>query len=169
MYRLGNKSMLELSNPAADEEVHPQLRKYVEHAIQITPVDFSVHDGVRSIEEQREYVRRGVSQTMNSYHLMRATPKGMYGCAVDLVPYINGKLRWEWDPIYQIIAAIHDAEEIHRPMVQGGRLRWGGVWDKYLDELSVFDLPGERANYAARRRALGKRVFSDGPHIQIEF
>ena len=99
-YSLGTASRAELRG------VHPDLVKVVEHAIQITTQDFSVHDGLRTLKEQRRYVAAGVSQTMNSMH--RTQPDG-FGHAVDLVPYINGKLRWEWPAIYPIAAAVWQA------------------------------------------------------------
>lgn len=178
---LGKKSRDELYNPSNDEQVHPQLILYVERAIVITPVDFSVHDGLRTLEEQKEYVRSGVSKTLNSYHLPKLQPGGeCYGFAVDLVPYINGKLRWEWEPIYKVIGAMHQAEQELRPkpslsdLLNGNstltpRLRWGGVWDKFLGELDPHDLEGEREKYKERRRKQGRKAFSDGPHLQLEF
>ena len=82
---LGAKSRAELQG------VDPDLVRVVERAIAITPVDFTVHDGIRTVAEQKRYVAEGVSWTMRSRHLE--------GKAVDLVPWINGKPRWEWPPI----------------------------------------------------------------------
>jgi peptidoglycan L-alanyl-D-glutamate endopeptidase CwlK len=48
------------------------------------------------------------------------------------------------------------------------RIRWGGVWDRTLDELDRFALEDEVQAYVARRRSQGKRAFPDGPHFQIE-
>lgn len=170
-FRLGKKSLYEMVQPGGS--VHPVLQGYVVRGLELSPVDFSVHDGIRTIEEQREYVRSGVSKTMNSYHIPRHTPNGVAGCAVDLVPYINGKLRWEWEPIYQIIAAVHQAEKeakstkILQPAFP--HVRWGGVWDRYLFELDPLNLEAEREAYRRRRLSLGKKAFSDGPHLQIHF
>lgn len=154
-YALGTKSRAELTG------VHPKLIAVVERAIAITEQDFSVHDGLRTMEEQREYVRRGVSKTMNSKH--RPQPDG-FGHAVDLVPVINGQLRWEWQPIYVIAAAVHEAaSELETPLI------WGGVWDK-----PFLSLPGDSAGikravdaYVGRRRAAGKSAFIDGPHWEL--
>jgi peptidoglycan L-alanyl-D-glutamate endopeptidase CwlK len=77
---LGQRSLSEL------EGVHSDLVAVVKRAIEITPQDFSVHDGIRTIEQQKELVKSGASKTLNSRHIT--------GHAVDLVPYINGKLRW---------------------------------------------------------------------------
>ena len=152
-YKLGRKSRRELFG------VHTDLVLVVSVAIYTTPVDFGVHDGLRQLFEQKEYVRTGASFTMNSKHLVQ---KDGYGHAVDLVPYINGKLRWEWPPIYQMARAVYEAaHHVGVPLV------WGGVWDRNFLSLDPFNLEGELQAYAARRKALGKRVFLDGPHFQL--
>jgi peptidoglycan L-alanyl-D-glutamate endopeptidase CwlK len=111
-FSLGRKSLAELQG------VHPDMVAVVRRAIRLTTQDFAVHDGIRTIQEQREYVRRGASKTMNSKHL---TQKDGYGHAVDLVPYINGQLRWEWRPIYAIAEAMRTAAgEL------GVVIHWGG-------------------------------------------
>ena len=142
--------------------MHPDLVKVVERAIRITKQDFSVHDGMRSLAEQKRYVARGVSKTLKSKHLKQ--PDG-HGHAVDLVPYINGKFRWEWEPIYEIAAAVHRAAN-----ELGVRLRWGGVWDRVFNELSAGSAAiAKRAvnAYVARRRKAGRRAFIDGPHFEL--
>ena len=150
-YVLGRKSLAEL------EGVEPRLVSVVKMAIRLTEQDFSVHDGIRTLKEQEEYVRRGVSKTMNSKHL--AQPDG-FGHAVDLVPYINGQLRWEWKPIYILMEAVKQSAIDHDV-----KLRWGGVWDRTLNDLG--DLEHEVESYVARRRAAGKRAFIDGPHVEL--
>lgn len=154
-YTLGSKSKTELAG------VHPDLVRVVERAIGLTPQDFSVHDGLRTEAEQREYVRRGVSRTMNSMHMRQ---RDGFGHAVDLVPYINGQLRWEWKPIFHIAAAVHQAAR-----ELGVALTWGGVWDR-----AFADLPGDARgleqavnSYVSRRRGMGKTAFIDGPHWQL--
>ena len=145
-FTLGKHSLEEL------EGVHPDLVKVVKRAIQITEQDFGVNDGKRTIAEQKCYVESGASKTMESRHLT--------GHAVDLVPYINGRLRWEWGPIYKIAAAMQTAaKELKIP------IRWGGVWDRKLAELGKFEK--EVQDYAARRKTMGKKAFLDGPHYEL--
>lgn len=155
-YALGAKSKAEL------EGVHPDLVAVVQRAIAITKQDFSVHDGLRTVAEQREYVRRGVSKTMNSMHMKQ--PDG-FGHAVDLVPYINGQLRWEWKPIFNIASAVRISAEL-----LGVGLIWGGVWDR--DFLAIGetadDMEAAVNGYVARRRGIGKTAFIDGPHWQLK-
>ena len=151
-YRLGKHSWGELMG------VHPDLVRVVERAIELTAQDFTVHDGLRTKEEQREYVRRGVSQTMFSRHLPQ--PDG-FGHAVDLVPYINGKLRWEWDPIYRIAEAVRRASD-----ELDVRIRWGGCWHTLTGTSEDPEVLVRR--YADLRRRRGLRAFTDGPHYQLE-
>jgi peptidoglycan L-alanyl-D-glutamate endopeptidase CwlK len=146
-FKLGTKSLKELTG------VHRDLINVVEHAIAISPQDFAVHDGIRTIEEQKKMVQNGASQTMDSRHIT--------GHAVDLVPYINGKLRWEWGPIYMIADAVRTvAKSLGIP------IRWGGAWDILLTDTSG---PTEYVvvDYAARRKAAGKKAFLDGPHFEL--
>lgn len=162
-YSLGPKSKQELQG------VHPRLVECVNLAIVRTTQDFGVHDGLRTVEEQRKYLASGVSKTMDSKHLRQ--PDG-YGHAVDLVPYINGKLRWEWPPIYQVAAAV--ARAAHECKLA---LVWGGVWDRRFPEdfgnCSPQAMRSMVDGYVARRRqallAAGKkpRVFIDGPHFEL--
>lgn len=147
-YKLGKKSLAELAGVEAD------LVRVVKRAIEITEQDFSVHDGVRTEAEQRENVRRGASKTMKSKHLE--------GRAVDLVPYINGQLRWEWPPIYRIAVAVQQARK-----ELGVDLIWGGVWDKRMSEYGC-DIPKE-AETAVRLYTIrhpGPDLI-DGPHFQL--
>lgn len=147
MSKLGKKSLKEL------EGVHPDLIRVVERAIVISPQDFAVHDGIRTLEDQKRLVASGASKTLDSRHLT--------GHAVDLVPYINGKLRWEWEPIYQIADAVRTAAREF-----GVPITWGGAWDVRLT--SVDGAPEDvMAEYAERRRAAGRRPFLDGPHCEL--
>ena len=152
MFVLGEKSLRELQG------VHPLIVSVVKRAIELTTQDFSVHDGLRTPEEQRVLVARGASKTLRSKHLRQ---EDGFGHAVDLVPYVNGKLRWEWPLIYPIASAVHRAaQELRVP------LRWGGVWDRELAELSGSPEGLERAvqDYAAR---FGRGAFLDGPHFEL--
>ena len=144
---LGKKSLRELRG------VHTALVATVKRAIQLTVQDFSVHDGARTLQEQQSLVLSGASQTLESRHLT--------GHAVDLVPYINGKLRWEWSPIYLIAAAVRvAANELGTP------IRWGGAWD--VDFTASTESPEDLvAGYVDRRHKAGLRAFIDGPHFEL--
>ncbi len=148
-YILGPKSLQHL------EGVHPDLVAVVHGAIKLTTQDFGVHEGLRSIETQKKYVDAGVSKTMDSKHLLQ--PDGL-GHAVDLVPYIDGTLRWEWPPIYKVASAVQ-ATAISLNV----KLRWGGVWDKVLNDLGP-KLEAEVHAYGERHPGPD---FLDGPHFEL--
>jgi peptidoglycan L-alanyl-D-glutamate endopeptidase CwlK len=151
-FAYGPKSRAELVG------VEPRLVRVAERAIaSSTEVDWAVHDGLRTLKQQEEYVRTGVSTTLNSKHLVQ--PDG-YGHAVDLVPYVNGKLRWEPGPLYEIARLMQLAAKTE--LVE---LTWGGVWDRQLDELE--GLEAEVQAYGDRRRKAGRRVFIDLPHFEL--
>ncbi len=151
---LGSKSKEELKG------VHPDLIAIVERAIELTSEDFGVHSGLRTAEEQAELHRRGASQRdgykRKSEHQEQETG---YGHAVDLVPYIAGRLRWEWVPIYKIAAAVRQAA-----VEQGVRLRWGGVWDRCLNDIPEWAIEREVKAYCRRHPGPD---FIDGPHYEI--
>lgn len=144
-YVLGAQSLKRLNG------VDERLVKVVKRAIELTTVDFSVHEGLRTKARQAELVRTGASKTMNSKHLV--------GHAVDLVPYVGGKLRWEWPLIYPIAVAMRQASK-----ELGVNLRWGGVWDRELDDLGV-DMKAEVAAYCVRHAGPD---FIDGPHYELK-
>lgn len=156
MSKLDTESQRELNG------VHPKLVLVVEDSAAMTKQVFAVHDGIRTLQEQHALLSAGASTTLKSLHLEQ--PDG-YGHAVDLVPIINDRLRWEWEPIFKIAHAVAKAAKKHNVYII-----WGGVWDKPLNELdttSPESLKREMELYAARRKAQGKRVFLDGPHFQL--
>lgn len=100
--------------------VHPDLVKVVKRAIQITAVDFTVLEGLRTLERQRQLVAAKASKTMNSRHLT--------GHAVDLGAYVAGEVRWDWPLYHQIAAAVKQAaRELGVP------IEWGGDWRTFKD------------------------------------
>lgn len=153
-YSLSLQSKLRL------RDAHPDLARAVNLAIYYTSMDFSVHEVLRSIERQKEYVARGVSWTMNSKHLKQ--PDG-YAHAIDLVPYVDGKLRWEWPCIYPIALAMRRAAiELRVP------IRWGGTWSA-INELPAVEggIEDAVAEYCAECIRNGRRASIDGPHYEL--
>lgn len=140
--------------------VDPRLVAIVRLALPLSPVDFAVHDGLRTQAEQDAYLRAGTTTVKHSKH--------MDGKAVDLVPYINGKLRWEWPPLFEIAHAMQKALADHnfgKAPADQVELIWGGCWDRKLSQIGD---PGAACDaYVARRRAMGKRAFIDGPHFEV--
>ncbi len=115
--------------------VDETLVNVVKRAIEISAVDFTVMEGVRTLERQRELYAQGrtapgkiVTWTMNSRHIE--------GKAVDLVPY-----PLDWNDLEKF-------NKIKDAMFQAAReldvnLRWGADWDgdgKYREK-GEYDSP----------------------------
>ena len=111
-YKLGTRSMQSLSG------VHPDLVAVVKLAITITEQDFTVIEGIRNINRQRELVKKGASTTMNSRHIT--------GHAVDMVPW---PVDWNDLERFEIMSEAMKAaaEELDIPIV------WGGDWKSFYD------------------------------------
>ena len=110
-YKLGTRSKQKLSG------VHPDMVAVVELAISISEVDFTVLEGIRNINRQRELFKAGKSTTMNSRHIT--------GHAVDLAPW---PISWEWEGFYPIADAMKAAAE-----ELDVNLEWGGDWKSFPD------------------------------------
>lgn len=108
--------------------IHPDLRKVMDRALQEAPFAFVVTEGLRTLERQKELVRIGASNTLNSRHLT--------GHAVDLVPFVDidkdGKVEAEemysWPLYYKLAPAIKAAA-----LKEGVAIEWGGDWKKFRD------------------------------------
>lgn len=114
VYRLGSRSLSKL------EGVHPDLVMVVKRAILITEVDFTVLEGLRSLERQKKLVASGASQTLNSRHLT--------GHAVDLGAWVDSRVAWDWPLYYKIADAMKKAA---RDLSVG--MDWGGDWQEFKD------------------------------------
>ena len=94
-YKLGTRSLQNLSG------VNPDMVAVVKRAIEITEVDFTVIEGIRHINRQRELLKAGKSTTLNSRHIT--------GHAVDMVPY---PVDWEDLDRFELMAeAMKEAAE----------------------------------------------------------
>ena len=114
-FKLGKTSLARLQG------VDETLVNVVKRAIEISEVDFTVMEGVRTLERQRELYAQGrtapgkiVTWTMKSRHIE--------GKAVDLVPY-----PLDWNDLEKF-------NKIKDAMFQAAKeldvnLRWGADWD----------------------------------------
>jgi peptidoglycan L-alanyl-D-glutamate endopeptidase CwlK len=100
--------------------VHPALASVVRRALELSSVDFTVVEGLRSLARQKELVAAGASKTLRSRHLT--------GHAVDLAPIVGGVVRWDW-PLFHKLADAMDAaaQELKVP------IEWGGRWVSFKD------------------------------------
>jgi peptidoglycan LD-endopeptidase CwlK len=114
VFKLGKRSIERLQG------VHPDLVRVVERAIELSTVDFTVLEGLRSPERQQTLVASGASQTLNSRHIT--------GHAVDLGAWVDNQVDWSWPLYHQIANAMKAAAtELGIPIV------WGGDWKTFKD------------------------------------
>ena len=147
-FKLSKRSLSRL------EGVDDRMVRVVKTAITGSKIDFGVICGLRTIEEQRELVAKGASQTMKSKHID--------GLAVDLMAYIGGRASWElnlYDDIADAMKIAADEEDVS--------LRWGAAW--HINDLREWDSSMQDAmnEYIDLRRGQGRRPFIDGPHFEL--
>lgn len=135
-YKLGLRSLNNLRG------VHPDLVKVVKRAIELSEVDFTVVEGLRSQARQKELFAKGATRTMRSRHLG--------GFAVDIAPYVGGSVRWDWPLFFPIAHAMRQAS-----VELGIPVRWGGSWKELADMKGTI-----------MEEDLSKS-FPDGPHYEL--
>jgi peptidoglycan LD-endopeptidase CwlK len=101
--------------------IHPDLRRVMNRALQDSPLDFIVIEGLRTVERQRQLVDQGASRTMNSRHIT--------GHAVDLLPIgPNGRAAFDWPLYHKLAPAVKAAAQ-----AEGVAIVWGGDWKSFKD------------------------------------
>lgn len=96
--------------------VNERLVKVIHRALEISSADFAVIEGKRTMKQQEENVRKGVSKAMASRHLT--------GHAVDILPTsIKPGMNWDLKYFIPVLKAIKQAgDELGVP------LRFGVNW-----------------------------------------
>lgn len=147
-FKLSKRSLARL------EGVDERMVRVVQTAITLSSVDFGVIQGLRTIEEQRQLVAKGASQTMKSKHLE--------GLAVDVMAYVGSRGSWEMS-LYDNIADAFKLAAIEEDVA----IRWGAAWQ--ISDIREWDGTMQDAmdNYIDLRRSQGRRPFIDGPHFEI--
>lgn len=114
MFILGKRSRSRLHG------VHEDLVIVLATAIQRTDIDFAVIEGLRTLERQKKLLKSGASKTLKSRHLT--------GHAVDIAPYVDGEIRWDW-PLYDKLAVTvkQAAKDCGIPV------EYGGDWKSFKD------------------------------------
>jgi len=111
---LGARSLARL------EGVHPDLVRVVKRAAAMSDLDFTVLEGLRTVERQRQLFAQKATKTMNSRYLS--------GHAVDLAPMLDGKVSWDW-PLYHRLAKTVKAAAAAEKVP----ITWGGDWRTFKD------------------------------------
>lgn len=101
-----------LQSKANLSTVHKSLQDLFYAAIGEAPYDFSITEGLRSLERQKQLFKDGKSKTMNSRHLT--------GNAVDVCIIIDGKASWDFDKYVELAEYIKKiAVAVNVPIVCG--------------------------------------------------
>jgi peptidoglycan L-alanyl-D-glutamate endopeptidase CwlK len=124
------------------EGVHPDLVRVVKKAAAMSDLDFTVLEGLRTLDRQKQLMAQGATKTMNSRHLT--------GHAVDLGAMIGGAVRWDWS-LYLKLADIMRSASV----AENVPIRWGGTW-KLLTAI--------QGPITAK---VLSRSFPDGPHFEL--
>lgn len=155
---LGSTSMKNL------ERVHPSLVRVVKTAIGLSEIDFGVHSGARTAEEQNKLFKRGVTQ-MDGYNKKsnhQIKPDGV-GYAVDLVPWED---KWVWDDSWEkhYIVAWAMAQAARKLSIP---VRWGGNWYERLNDYGSSIAEIREAVVRYKKQHAGAD-FIDAPHFEYK-
>lgn len=117
--------------------VHSDLVRVVRRALDISEIDFSVIEGLRTKTRQAQLFKQGATKTLNSRHLT--------GHAVDLAPY---PLNWNDKAAFGKLAKAMFAAASELNVA----IRWGGDWNRNgrSDDETFYDGPHfelEKKNY----------------------
>lgn len=97
--------------------IHPDLRKVADLALELTPIDFIITEGLRTEARQRLLIKQGASKTLDSRHIQ--------GCAID---YVDVGGSYNPERMLQISMAFKQAAK-HL----GIPINWGGDWKNFKD------------------------------------
>lgn len=119
-FRFGARSIARLAG------VHPDLQRVMKRAIEISDMDFTVLEGRRTIERQRQLLAQGATTTLKSRHLT--------GHAVDVAPFLDSdgdgdkEVSWHWPHYRALSIVIKQAAKLENVPIE-----WGGDWRTFKD------------------------------------
>jgi peptidoglycan L-alanyl-D-glutamate endopeptidase CwlK len=128
--------------------VKPELADTVKRALELSPIDFGVSEGKRTLERQKLLVSQGA--------------KHLTGDAADLVGYLDGHVSWEMSVYTKIADAMRQAATETNVSI-----RWGGAWQVRDIRLHEGGMDEAQDAYIDLRRSQGRRPFLDGPHFEL--
>ena len=113
--------------------LHPDLILVLNSALQTSPHDFVVTEGLRTLDRQKELVRIGASKTLKSRHLKQADG---YGHAFDFYAMVDtnsdGKISFEEMSSVRLMLSIADAIKT-AAKEKNVAITYGGDWRKFKD------------------------------------
>lgn len=155
-----NKHTYSFKSLARLNKCEPVLKVFALELLNRTPFDLTVlNSTIRTVEKQREFVRKRVSRTMKSKHLVNDNNLSE---AVDIIPYIKGI------NVYKMVGSLELFEEMHeiaQTVCQDLDLdiRSGVCWTNINTVVPFDDLLW---GYRSRKYMENKKPFFDGPHFE---
>lgn len=116
-------------------KLHPDLRLIIITAAFFISIRIA-KSTIRTEQEQAEFVKKGLSKTMESYHLPRTFPEfgnKAFVCAFDGLPlFEGGKIDYNDVGAFCYFAGfiMATADFLFREGKITHKLRWGGDWNK---------------------------------------
>lgn len=109
--------------------VKPALQKVARRALELSPIDFTIVQGIRTVEQSAQNVKNGTSFLKDP-----SKSKHITGDALDFAPLKNGKIDWnDLDAFWAVKQCFQMAgDEL------GVKLRFGADWNNsgdYRDEI----------------------------------
>ena len=118
-YKLSQRSLDRMDG------VHPDLIAVVKRAIELTPFDFGITEGVRTLDRQQELLKTGKSTTLKSRHLIQDDGNSH---AIDFVVYVDGSVTWEVSYYRKVVQAFVTAA-----IEKGVQINSGVLWRTFVD------------------------------------
>jgi len=118
-FKLSNRSLQKL------EDCEENLIVVAKRGIEITPYDFAITCGLRTMSEQKDLFSKGLTQTLMSRHLPN---KAGLSEAFDFAVYIGGKLTWNLKYYRPVVQAFFTAA-----IELGVQIESGILWKTFID------------------------------------
>ena len=121
VFKFSKKSLEKINNP----KLHPKLKLLLTEAIKTSPIDFTVIETVRTIEQQKINVAKGVSKTMKSRHIPSTNKSGLCE-AFDIAPYPI-----DWKNIARFRQLAEHIKKVAKQL--NINILWGGNFKTFVD------------------------------------
>lgn len=108
--------------------IHPDLRRVMDRALQESPIDMVINEGLRTLERQRQLVAKGASKTLKSRHIT--------GHAIDFYAMVDldtdGRIEFVEMANPRLMKQIADAIKA-AAVKENVAIVWGGDWRTFKD------------------------------------
>ncbi len=121
MFKFSVKSLSKIN----DKKFHPSLKKLLLEAIKTSPIDFTVLETTRTLEQQKVNVLKGTSKTMKSRHIPSVNKSGLCE-AFDIAPYPI-----DWKNIKRFIQLSEHIKKTAKEL--NINIQYGGDWKTFKD------------------------------------